>query len=414
MTATGSPATSGDDGEGLTTVRGDAGDDRAAPAPAPARLPSAAPEPVLSPEHAPAAARRVLAIDPGAASTRLAVVVGGVSLASGALTHPPGPPRAVEEEFAERLAAVTDWLADHDVDPATCDAVVGRGGLVRPVAAGTYRVTDAMVADLRAGVRGRHAANLGGLLARAIADRAGVPAFVVDPVGVDEFAPVARVAGIADLERVSLVHALNVRAVARLDCAEQGVRFEDVNLVVAHLGTGFSIVALDHGRMVDANNAHEEGPFTPQRCGGLPAGQLAELIHSGRLPDWPATRDFLHVHGGVLAYLGTADLDEVERRIDAGDRLAADVLDAMAYQIGKAIGSYAAVLAGRVDAILLTGGVAHSLRVVSGVLPMVGWIAPVRIYPGEHELAALAEGAARAVDGAEPARDYPSDEEGRR
>ncbi len=353
-------------------------------------------------------ARRVLALDPGAGSTRIALVEGGVPLAAGTLAHTPGPPgRSLDDEFAERLAAVTGWLAAHGVDPATCDAVAGRGGLVRPVPAGTYRVTDAMVADLRAGVRGRHAANLGGLLARAIADAAGVPAYVVDPVGVDEFAPVARVAGIADLERVSLVHALNVRAVARLDCAEQGVRPADVNLVVAHLGTGFSIVALDHGRLVDANNAHEEGPFTPQRCGGLPAGQVAELVHSGRLPDWPAARDFLHVHGGVLAYLGTADLDEAERRIDAGDRLAADVVDAMAYQIGKAIGAYAAVLAGRVDAILLTGGVAHSLRVVSGVLPMVQWIAPVRLYPGEHELAALAEGATRALDGVEPARGYP-------
>jgi len=307
---------------------------------------------------------------------------------------------------------VTGWLAEHGIDPAACDAVAGRGGLVRPVAAGTYAVTDAMVADLSAGVRGRHAANLGGLLARALADPVGRPAFVVDPVGVDEFAPVARVAGIAEVRRTSLLHALNVRAVARLDCAERGVDLADVNLVVAHLGTGFSIVALDHGRMVDANNAHEEGPFTPQRCGGLPAGQVGELIHSGRLPDWAAVRDFLHVHGGVQAYLGTSDLDEVERRIDAGDRLAADVLDAMAYQIGKAIGAYAAVLAGRVDAVLLTGGVAHSLRVVSGVLPMVTWIAPVRLYPGEHELAALAAGATRVLDGLEPALDYPPDGEG--
>lgn len=383
--ATGSPVASGGGGEGPITLQGAARD-------VPAR----------------GSSRRILAIDPGAASTRVALIVGGRPLAAGALAHEPAPPgRSLADDFAERLAAVTGWLAAHGVEAATCDAVAGRGGLLRPIAAGTYRVTDAMVADLRAGVRGRHAANLGGLLARAIADAAGVPAYVVDPVAVDEFTPAARVAGIAELERVSLVHALNVRAVARLDCAEQGVELADVNLVVAHLGTGCSIVALDHGRMVDANNAHEEGPFTPQRCGGLPAGQLAELIHSGRLPDWPATRDFLHGHGGVLAYLGTSDLDEVERRIDAGDRLAADVLDAMAYQIGKAIGSYAAVLSGRVDAILLTGGVAHSLRVISGVLPMVDWIAPVRQYPGEHELAALAEGATRALDGSEPARDYP-------
>lgn len=353
----------------------------------------------------------ILALDPGSSCTKIGLFAGGEPLATAALPYAPGSPELPapttgDDEFAARLASVRAWLTAHLPEDAALAAVVGRGGLVRPVAAGTYRVDDAMAADLRAGVRGRHAANLGGLLARAIAADAGVQAFVVDPVAVDEFADVARVAGIAQLRRESLLHALNVRAVARRDCAARGVRFEDADLVVAHLGTGFSIVAVERSRLVDANNAHEEGPFTPQRCGGLPTARLADLIHAGRLPDWPATRAFLHRDGGLTAYLGTGDLAEIERRIDAGDAHAAEVVAAMAYQIGKTIGAYAAALGGHVDAILLTGGVAHSARVVAAVTDMVAWIAPVRVYPGEDELAALAAGAQRVLDGAEPARDY--------
>ena len=251
--------------------------------------------------------RRILAIDPGSTSTKLAIT-----------RSPHGPadadtPAEVEAQaslpvtpdqiadYAGRLRAVTAWLATQDARPAALDAVVGRGGLLRPIPGGTYAVSDAMLADLRAGVRGDHPANLGGLLARAVADPCGVPAFVVDPVSTDEFVPVARVAGLADLRRVSLLHALNVRAVARRDCAAHGRSLDDANLVVAHLGGGISIVAIERGRMVDANNAHEEGPFSPERCGGLPSGQVAELVGSGRLSDWDAARTFLHRAGGVRA-----------------------------------------------------------------------------------------------------------------
>ena len=226
---------------------------------------------------------------------------------------------------------------------------------------------------------------------------------MVDPVSVDEFDPVARVAGLADLQRVSALHALNVRAVARRYCAERGRPFERTNLVVAHLGSGISVVAVADGRLVDANNANEEGPFSPERTGGLPCGQLADLILAGRVPDPDA---FLHHSGGLLAYLGTPSLAEVERRIVAGDCAAARTLDAMAYQIGKAIGAYATVLSGRVDAVLLTGGGAHCRTLVDGIRPLVAWIAPLKVYPGEDELAALVAGATRVLSGCERARDY--------
>lgn len=372
-------------------------------------------------------ARTILVVDPGSTTTKVALVTVSITpqpdappsvdpasalvieesqpdvvvLARATLRHFTG-----EADFSGRLRAVTDWLAT--LPERNLDAVAGRGGLLRPVPAGTYAVSDAMVADLRAGVRGEHAANFGGLIARTLADAHGVPAFVVDPVSTDEFAPVARVAGIAQLERRSLLHALNVRAVARRDCAARGVRLDDANLVVAHLGGGISVVAIERGRLVDANNADEEGPFSPARTGGLPSGQLADLVFSGRLPDWDAARAFLHREGGLRAYLGTDNLAVVERRIAAGDARAAAVLDAMAYQIATCVGAYATVLAGRVDAVLLTGGGARSTVLTEAVIDRVAWIAPVRVHPGEDELVALAEGAARVLNGTEPARDYAS------
>ena len=349
-----------------------------------------------------AVAHTILAIDPGSTSTKIALFSGRDQLASMTLRHA----SAESATFDGRLAAIVDWLASQPGH--TLDAVVGRGGLLRPIPSGTYTVCDAMLADLRAGVRGDHASNLGGQLARALADPRGVQALIVDPVATDEFAPVARVAGLADLERISLVHALNVRAVARRDCAARGVRLDDANLVVAHLGGGISIVAIESGRMVDANNANEEGPFSPERTGSLPCGQLAELIHSGRLPNWASAKTFLHREGGVSAYLGTNDLVEVERRIAAGDQAAAEVLDAMAYQVAKAIGAYATVLSGRVDAILITGGAAHSTILTEAIIDRIGWIAPVRVHPGEDELTALAEGAGRVLAGEETPRDYAS------
>lgn len=342
---------------------------------------------------------RIVVVDPGSTSTKVALASGGDIVASATLQS--------SLDYAGRLAAIRGWLTSAGIGTTEPpDAVVGRGGLLRPVPAGTYQVCDAMVADLRAGVRGDHPSNLGGLLARELADGWAVPAFVVDPVATDEFTPIARVAGIAELERVSLLHALNVRAIARLDCSARGVALADASLVVAHLGGGTSVVAVERGRLVDANNANEEGPFSPERTGGLPAGQLAGLIHAGRLPDWAAAKTFLHREGGVRAYLGTSDLREVEARISSGDGRASAVLDAMAYQLGACIGAYATVLAGRVDAVLLTGGAARCRRLVDAVTPLVDWIAPVRVYPGERELEALADGVQRVLDGTESAHDY--------
>lgn len=347
----------------------------------------------------------LFALDPGSTGTKVALFAGATALAAGSLRHPGAG-------LAERLDAARAWLDGHAPRPLRLDAVVGRGGLLRPVPCGTYPVTDALAADLRAGAGGEHPANLGGLLARAIADAHGVPAFVVDPVSVDELDDVARVSGLAELPRRSLVHALNIRAVARRDCAARGVALADARLVVAHLGGGISIAALRGGRIVDVNNANEEGPFSPNRTGGLPAGQLADLVFGGRFAGWPECRAFLTERGGLTAYLGTDDVAEAEQRAAAGDGRAAVVLEAMAYQIGKEIGAYAAALAGRVDAVLLTGGLARHEPTVARITELAGWIAPVRTYPGEDELQALAEGALRVLAGAEAPRDYETEVSG--
>ena len=282
--------------------------------------------------------------------------------------------------------------------------VAGRGGFLGPMDCGTYLVNDAMIEVLRQARGGEHASNLGAPLALRFARRAGVEAYVVDPVTVDEWQPCARRTGSPLVERTSIGHWLNTKAVAKRFARERGRPYAELRLVVAHMGSGVTVSAHRGGRVIDSNSI-EEGPFGPDRTGSLPARALARLCFSGAMSG-PEVDRHLFGDGGLFAWLGTRDLMEVERRIEAGDARAAAVFEAMVYQIAKETGAMAAVLHGKVDAVLLTGGMAHSAPVLAQLRPQIEWIAPVTVYPGEDELRALAEGVFRVLDGEEEAREF--------
>jgi butyrate kinase len=301
-----------------------------------------------------------------------------------------------------RAAMIAQALEEAGYMASGVAAVSGRGGLLPPMACGTYLVDEAMVEELRLARRGEHASNLGALLALRFAQAAGVNAYIVDPVTADEWQECAQLSGSPLIERSPIGHVLNTRAVAQRFAREKGRSYETLRLIVAHMGSGITVSAHREGRQIDSNTI-EEGPFGPDRTGGLPVRALIKLCFSGRF----AQKEIDHKvfgDGGLFAYLGTRDLQEVERRIDAGDREAARVFDAMVYQIAKEAGAMAAVLEGKVDAVLLTGGMAHSERIVKRLRAYLDWIAPIRVYPGEDELQALAEGVFRVLDGEEKAK----------
>lgn len=285
-------------------------------------------------------------------------------------------------------------------------AVAGRGGMLSPVPAGVIAVDDALVDFALHRPVHHHASNLGAPLAQRIARAAGCPAFVVDPVSVDELPPVARVSGCPDIPRFSFVHALNIRACGRRLAAHLGKPFNQLDAVVAHLGAGISVAAIGKGRIIDSTNRMENAPFSPERAGGLPPMPLIDLCYSGRFAK-DALKRRLYGQGGVFAYLGTKDMRRVEAMIAAGDAKAALVWEAMVYQIGKAIGSMAAVLDFRPDGIILTGGMAHSPRLTQALSNRIGTFAPVHCFAGSHESEALAAGAARVLAGEETARSWP-------
>jgi butyrate kinase len=350
----------------------------------------------------------VLAINPGAGSTKLALYRGDAPAREARLTHPElsaRPAARVLDELPARLAAVRAFLSAAGVARGALAAVAGRGGLLPPLPAGAFAVDEAMLRDLARAERGDHASNLGAPLARAVADEHGALALVVDPVSVDELAPVARVTGLAGVTRRSFSHALNIRAVARRHARAVGRPLEALRLLVTHLGTGISLAALAEGRMVDVVNPQDEGPMSGDRSGAVPLTALVELCFApGAEPG--AIRKRLFGDGGLYAHAGTRDAREVWGRAEAGDAGAALLIEAMAYQVGKAAGGLAAALEGRVDAVLLTGGLCHLAPFVALVERRVAFIAPVALFPGEDELKALAEGALRVLRGEEPARGY--------
>lgn len=352
----------------------------------------------------------ILALNPGSTSTKLAVYESESCLFERAVQHEAAvleayAGRPVLSQRSFRAREIRTALAAAGTRSLAFDAVAGRGGLLRPLESGTYVVTDRMLADLREARRGEHASNLGAFLAREMAEECGCPAFVVDPVSVDEWPPVARLSGLQGLDRECLSHALNTKAVARRYAAATGKSYSSCRLVIVHLGSGVTVSAHENGRMIDATNSREEGAFSTERAGSLPTIQLVARCFSGHYTQRAIER-MIFGEGGIYSYLHTKDLQEVQQQIDAGDRRAALVFDALIYQISKGIGCMAAVLAGEVEAILLTGGMAHHAPLVRRLEQQVRWIAPVRVYPGENELEALALGALRVLRGEEKARRY--------
>ena len=343
--------------------------------------------------QAPRLRTQVLAINPGSTSTKFGLYtrqgaqwVRTIRHGDEELARFGGRPMIARLDY--RTEMIAHALAASGYQPSQVAAVAGRGGLLPPVTCGTYLVDEAMVEELRLARRGEHASNLGALLAFRFAQAASVNAYIVDPVTADEWQPCARLSGSPLIERSPIGHVLNTRAVARRYAREQGRPYQSLHLVVAHMGSGITVSAHALGRQIDSNTI-EEGPFGPDRTGGLPARALIKLCFSGRF----AQKEIDHKifgDGGLYAYLGTRDLEEVERRMDSGDEQAALVFRAMVYQIAKEAGAMAAVLEGKADALLLTGGMAHSARVVARLRSYLGWIAPVHVYPGEDELQALA------------------------
>ena len=352
----------------------------------------------------------LLAINPGSTSTKMAVFADEAALFTETIRHTAAeltPFHRVMEQLDFRQTLVEAALKQHGFDPARLSAVVGRGGPLKPLVSGTYAVNDRLVHDLYTGtgVQTEHVSLLGGLMARRIADRVGIPAFIVDPVSVDEFIPLARVTGLPEISRRSLSHALNMKAVAHQAARDLARPYASLTMIIAHLGGGISVGVQQRGQMIDVANANESGPFSPERAGALPTGDLGRLCCAEAHSRAEIER-LLVGQGGLVAHLGTHDAREVERRIDAGDTHAALIFEAMAYQIAKEIGAMAAVVSGRLDAVLLTGGLAHSARLVDWIRQRVSFLAPVMVYPGEEELPALAAGALRVLRGEEAAREY--------
>lgn len=353
--------------------------------------------------------QRILVINPGSTSTKIAVYEQYEVLVEHTLRHSTedlAEFETITDQYDFRRQLVLEELKIHNIPVETLDAVVGRGGLVYPLEGGCYRVNERMLEDLRQMVMGEHASNLGALIAKAIADQIGKPAFIVDPVVVDELEPLARYSGHPDLPRLSIFHALNQKAEARRVAKKLQKTYRETNQIVVHLGGGISVGAHKRGKVVDVNNALDgDGPFSPERSGGLPAGQLVKLCFSGKYPA-ARVKKMLKGQGGLVAYLGTNDGSDVGKRIQAGDEQAREVFEAMAYQVAKAIGAMATVLHGEVDAIVLTGGLAHNQRFVDWIIQRVQFIAPVHLVPGEDEMMALYEGALRVLHGEEEAREY--------
>lgn len=345
----------------------------------------------------------VLVINPGSTSTKLALFRGETCVAEENVPAPVGG-AALWDQIPGRLASVNDFV--NRQGDGELDAVVGRGGLIRPVPSGTILVNDAMIADARAGYQGEHPSNLGCALADAVARPRGIPAYIVDPVAVDEMSPLARYSGTPLITRQCLSHALNIHAAARKACERTGKKLAESRWVVVHLGGGFSVVPLDAGRIVDTNNANSEGPFAPTRAGGLPTQGLIKLCLSGEYKAADLKRITTR-EGGLTAYLGTDDARDVEQRIAAGDQQAGEVYKAMAYQVAKEIGAMACVLSGELDGVVLTGGLAHSDMFCGWLEARVRFLGPVFRFPGAFEMEALALGALRVLRGEEEALTYP-------
>lgn len=350
-----------------------------------------------------------LIINPGSTSTKIGVFEDETLLFEETLRHS-------TEEIAQyasivdqkdfRKQIILDLLKSKDFDINSLQVVVGRGGMLKPIPGGTYAVSDDLLEDLKVGKQGQHASNLGGILAREIADSISVPSYIVDPVVVDELMPISRYSGVPELPRTSVFHALNQKAVAKRFAKEQGRAYNTLNLVVVHMGGGVSVGAHEQGRVIDVFNALDgDGAFSPERAGAVPSGALIKMCFSGEYTEKEVYKKIVG-NGGFNAYVGTNDMRDVEKMVNEGDKNEEEVREAFIMQVAKNIGSMSCVLKGKVDQIIITGGIAYDKVVVSGLKDRVGFIAPITVYPGEDELLALAQGALRVMNGEEEAMTY--------
>ena len=350
-----------------------------------------------------------LIINPGSTSTKIGVFEDETLLFEETLRHSTEEIAQFEKIVDQkdfRRGIIENLLKEKNFDINSLDMVVGRGGMLKPIPGGTYAVTDDLLEDLKIGVQGPHASNLGGILAREIGDSIGAPSFIVDPVVVDELMPIARYSGVPELPRTSVFHALNQKAVAKRYAREAGKPYESLRLIVVHMGGGVSVGAHEYGKVVDVFNALDgDGAFSPERAGAVPSGALIRMCFSGKYTEKEVYGKVVG-KGGFNAYLGTNDMREVTKRANEGDEKAAEAKQAFLLQVSKDIGSMACVLNGKVDQIIVTGGIAYGADVVAALKERAEWIAPFTVYPGEDELLALAQGAMRVLNGEEKAMDY--------
>ncbi len=346
---------------------------------------------------------RILAINPGSTSTKIAVYHNENPIFVKNIKHSLDELEQFEnvaDQLPFRKKLIIDELNEAEIDETHVKAIVGRGGLVKPIESGIYEVNKAMKRDLLNSPMGEHASNLGGLIADEIANSLpNATAFITNPVVVDELDDLARISGHPNFKRVSIFHALNQKAVAREHAKHTLKKYEDLNLIVVHLGGGITVGAHKRGRVVDVNQGLDgEGPFSPERTGTLPVGELVKLCFSGKYTQ-KEIKKMITGQGGLVAYLGTNNAYEVEQRMKGGDKDAELIYSAMAYQVSKEIGAMTAVLAGDVDGILITGGIAHDRWFVEQIVKRVERFGPVHVYPGEDEMKALAMNALRVLRG---------------
>ncbi len=352
---------------------------------------------------------RILVINPGSTSTKIAVFDDDKEVFKKNISHPVEELSKFEkiiDQYEFRKEVIKKALSNAQYDLKRFSAIVGRGGLLKPIPSGTYLVNELMIETLKKGEYGEHASNLGAILAKTLASPYNLPSYIVDPVVVDEMEDIARLSGLPQLRRKSIFHALNQKAVARRAATELGKTYEECNFIVAHLGGGISVGVHRRGKVVDVNNAlNGDGPFTPERSGGLPAWDLVKLSLSGQYTK-KEIKKMITGKGGVVAYLGTNDMREVEKKVKEGDKGYKLVFEAMAYQVAKEIASLSAVLSGIVDAIILTGGLAYSEIFTRWIKERVNFISKVLVYGGEDEMKALALGALRVLKGEEKVKFY--------
>jgi len=350
---------------------------------------------------------KIFAINPGSTSTKVALYEAGRCVFERVIRHNTDELKlypTASSQFEYRFTLVKKIMDDECKNPESIDAFAGRGGLLRPLSGGTYFVNRTMLDDLKSSKYGDHASNLGAIIAAMLGELYGKPAYIVNPVVVDEMMDVARYTGLPEIKRMSVFHALNQKAAAIRAAAEMGVEYEKARFIVAHLGGGISVGAHDCGRVIDVNNALEEGPFSPERSGSLPVGQLVELCFSGRYSR-EEIKKMLVGKGGLSAYTGTTDFVKLENESKSNEKVK-KLLDAFVYMVSKEICASSAALFGKIDRVIITGGLAYSSLVVEGIRTRVSFLGPVEVYPGEDELAALAQGATWVLEGREQALEY--------